>query len=398
MGSKASRNTSIEALRLVAVAGIAIFHTFQWTFQAVCTGLPEYAPLAVFPYSGALGFINLLGCWANEVFFMISGYFLIPSAVRALQNGSSAPDLARKSLARLKKIVLPTLFYCAACLLISMYVYPLPEISLHEMLAYAGHRVYLGLRRLRIARPSDCVDTTANRQHKGPVCRSTPRARNIWNQLLHRGDGKRSCRCRFVAQAHERRYLPGRVYCSWRNAVCPRIPRQRIRLSEIQDRAYRTYCRHRHARAPAIDKQPVRRALEALLQVNFRHILHLSRCIRCRRSAPSATPRSPNCRQDNRDSRRRNARFLRRTVVHLQRLATHLRQSDLHHGDRHPNGRAPSSRRHFARNPYEPLPRAFPAPRGYRAQGRSRDHQSPHERLSDLLTPQTTKRAYTRSK
>lgn len=78
MGSKASRNTSIEALRLVAVAGIAIFHTFQWTFQAVCTGLPEYAPLAVFPYSGALGFINLLGCWANEVFFMISGYFLIP--------------------------------------------------------------------------------------------------------------------------------------------------------------------------------------------------------------------------------------------------------------------------------------------------------------------------------
>lgn len=46
MGSKASRNTSIEALRLVAVAGIAIFHTFQWTFQAVCTGLPEYAPLA----------------------------------------------------------------------------------------------------------------------------------------------------------------------------------------------------------------------------------------------------------------------------------------------------------------------------------------------------------------
>lgn len=102
MGSKASRNTSIEALRLIAVAGIAIFHTFQWTFQAVCAGLPEYAPLAVFPYSGALGFINLLGCWANEVFFMISGYFLIPSAVRALQNGSSAQSLTLKSLDRLK--------------------------------------------------------------------------------------------------------------------------------------------------------------------------------------------------------------------------------------------------------------------------------------------------------
>lgn len=133
MQPKAARNISIEALRLVAVAGIAIFHTFQWTFQAVCTGLPEYAPLAAFPYSGALGFINLLGCWANEVFFMISGYFLIPSAIRALQNGSSALDLARKSFTRLKKIVLPTLFYCAACLLVSVYVYPLPEISLHEI-------------------------------------------------------------------------------------------------------------------------------------------------------------------------------------------------------------------------------------------------------------------------
>ena len=133
MQPKAARNISIEALRLVAVAGIAIFHTFQWTFQAVCTGLPEYAPLTVFPYSGALGFINLLGCWANEVFFMISGYFLIPSAVRALQNGSSAQCLTLKSLERLKKIVLPTLFYCAACLLVSMYVYPLPEISLHEI-------------------------------------------------------------------------------------------------------------------------------------------------------------------------------------------------------------------------------------------------------------------------
>lgn len=133
MQPKVARNISIEALRLFAVAGIAIFHTFQWTFQAVCTGLPEYAPLAAFPCSGALGFINLLGCWANEVFFMISGYFLIPSAVRALQNGSSAQYLTRKSFARLKKIVLPTLFYCSACLFFSMYVYPLPEISLHEI-------------------------------------------------------------------------------------------------------------------------------------------------------------------------------------------------------------------------------------------------------------------------
>ena len=36
MQPKAARNIPIEALRLVAVVGIAVFHTFQWTFQAVC--------------------------------------------------------------------------------------------------------------------------------------------------------------------------------------------------------------------------------------------------------------------------------------------------------------------------------------------------------------------------
>lgn len=82
---------------------------------------------------------------------------------------------------------------------------PARNLTTRDRLAHVGHRVYLGLRRLRIARPSDCADTTADRQQKGPVCRSTSRARNIWNQLLHCSDGKRSGRYRFVAQAHERR-------------------------------------------------------------------------------------------------------------------------------------------------------------------------------------------------
>lgn len=93
MGSKASRNTSIEALRLVAVAGIAVFHTFQWTFQATCVGAVEYAPLAMFPYSGALGFINLLGCWANEVFFMSLREFVwVVPTPRAPAGPASGPS------------------------------------------------------------------------------------------------------------------------------------------------------------------------------------------------------------------------------------------------------------------------------------------------------------------
>lgn len=131
MQPKAARNISIEALRLIAVAGIAIFHTFQWTFQAICVGLPEYAPLTVLPYSGILGFINLLGCWANEVFFMISGYFLITSAARAWSDGATWTSQLQRTTQRLGKVILPTAFYCLAALAWSTAVSPIPDVSFH---------------------------------------------------------------------------------------------------------------------------------------------------------------------------------------------------------------------------------------------------------------------------
>lgn len=131
MQPKAARNIPIGALRLVAVAGIAVFHTFQWTFQAVCIGVPEYAPLAAFPYSGLLGFINLLGCWANEVFFMISGYFLITSAARAWDGGAAWKSQMQRTAQRLGKVIMPTAFYCLVALAWSTVVSPIPDVSLH---------------------------------------------------------------------------------------------------------------------------------------------------------------------------------------------------------------------------------------------------------------------------
>ncbi len=131
MQPKAARNIPIEALRLVAVAGIAVFHTFQWTFQAVCVGAVEYAPLAIFPYSGVLGFINLLGCWANEVFFMISGYFLIASAARAWSDGATWTSQIQRTTQRLGKVILPTAFYCLVALAWSTVVSPIPDVTLN---------------------------------------------------------------------------------------------------------------------------------------------------------------------------------------------------------------------------------------------------------------------------
>lgn len=131
MQPKAARNIPIETLRLVAVAGIAVFHTFQWTFQAACVGAVEYAPLAMSPYSGVLGFINLLGCWANEVFFMISGYFLIASAARAWDSGATWKSQMQRAAQRLGKVILPTAFYCLMALAWSTVVSPIPDVSLH---------------------------------------------------------------------------------------------------------------------------------------------------------------------------------------------------------------------------------------------------------------------------
>ena len=131
MQPKAARNIAIEALRLIAVAGIAVFHTFQWTFQATCAGLPEYVPLAAFPHSGVLGFINLLGCWANEVFFMISGYFLIASAARAWDGGATWKLQMQRTAQRLGKVVMPTAFYCVVALAWSTVVSPIPDVTLN---------------------------------------------------------------------------------------------------------------------------------------------------------------------------------------------------------------------------------------------------------------------------
>lgn len=131
MQPKAARNIPIEVLRLVAVVGIAVFHTFQWTFQATCVDAVEYAPLAMFPYSGVLGFINLLGCWANEVFFMISGYFLIASAARAWDGRATWTSQIQRTTQRLGKVILPTAFYCLVALAWSTVVSPIPDVALN---------------------------------------------------------------------------------------------------------------------------------------------------------------------------------------------------------------------------------------------------------------------------
>ena len=131
---KAAREPRVEALRLVAAASIAVFHTFMpWFYELThCYGLGAYivdnpvtAPL--------LGFFNLLGAFGNNVFFFISGLFLVPAAARAsLQDGYWTAQRA-KTAARVKQILATVALYFALILGVSAFVVPIEGVSLAKL-------------------------------------------------------------------------------------------------------------------------------------------------------------------------------------------------------------------------------------------------------------------------
>lgn len=141
MGEKRAlrRNPRIEALRLIAIAGIAVFHTFQPWFDAATSGAWPASPLTLV----ALGLISLLGAYGNHVFFLISGYFLIPRAAQAAAavTGTEAAasnqtsywrNQARSTLRRALPILATVLLYAVVALAVSTWVTPIPSVSLTQ--------------------------------------------------------------------------------------------------------------------------------------------------------------------------------------------------------------------------------------------------------------------------
>lgn len=148
MAHKAPRNVRIESLRLFAIVAIAVFHTFQPLFsQATAWALAGdegarsaaaaagdiAAIVAASPVSvGALGFINLFGAFGNCVFFMISGYFLIPRCAQASRDEGYWRIQGAKTLRRAGVILISVALYALLALAIGRFITPLPGISLHE--------------------------------------------------------------------------------------------------------------------------------------------------------------------------------------------------------------------------------------------------------------------------
>ena len=131
---KTAREPRVEALRLVAAASIAVFHTFMpWFYELThCYGLGAYIvdnPVA----TPLLGFFNLLGAFGNNVFFFISGLFLVPAAARAsLQGGYWAAQRA-KTAARVKQILATVALYLALILGMSAFAVPIEGVSLARL-------------------------------------------------------------------------------------------------------------------------------------------------------------------------------------------------------------------------------------------------------------------------
>lgn len=145
--SPRQRNASVEALRVIAILAIAVFHTFQDPFYSLvesvsqqgAAGLAQIAGLAVgdgtvlvpgVPALWILGCISLLGAFGNHVFFAISGCFLIPGAAERSTRPGYWSDELRRFARRAKPIIATVAFYAVIALALSATVLPMPGISL----------------------------------------------------------------------------------------------------------------------------------------------------------------------------------------------------------------------------------------------------------------------------
>lgn len=131
--AQAPRNARIEALRLVAILGIAVFHTFQPWFSAAT--VDAWDVWVTSPgMLATLGCVNLLGSYGNHVFFLISGLFLVPRAVARSGEPGYWREQARGAARRAATILLTVALYVLGALALDAWVVPIEGISLESPL------------------------------------------------------------------------------------------------------------------------------------------------------------------------------------------------------------------------------------------------------------------------
>jgi len=121
-----TRLLSVEILRVLALLGIAVFHTFQPWFGSLVDGtfVEAYPGLAWSEspaFMAAMGFVDQLGAWGNHVFIMISGCFLLPRAVEAMSDRGGGDRLWRQTFRRAAGVVFTVALYSAITLVIERW-------------------------------------------------------------------------------------------------------------------------------------------------------------------------------------------------------------------------------------------------------------------------------------
>ncbi|OZG50654.1 acyltransferase family protein [Bombiscardovia coagulans] len=134
------RNIRVEALRLTAIAGISIFHVFTpwfWgmTHMGVTPG-PEHVVVSSALANSSLpipwlllwgmGVIALLGSWGNHVFYMISGFYMLPNMVRQVGSRGYWLDQFKAGLRRCLLVVSTVAVYAILMLLVDHFVLRIP--------------------------------------------------------------------------------------------------------------------------------------------------------------------------------------------------------------------------------------------------------------------------------
>ena len=132
--AKRPRNARIEALRVCAIACIAVFHTFQPWFEAATEGSWDAAPGLL----AALGCVSLLGAFGNHVFFLISGFFLVPRAADASHEKGYWGSQLRVCARRAATILVSVALWAAVALAVNAWVMPVGRVSLTDLTWLVG--------------------------------------------------------------------------------------------------------------------------------------------------------------------------------------------------------------------------------------------------------------------
>lgn len=122
---------------MVAIVGIAVFHTFSSSFGTVSSCLAsgtdcgQFQAVAQQPWAvWLLGIIMLLGSWGNHVFYMISGFFLIPSAVSHVGESGYWRSQLVAAVRRALAIVAAVALYWLICYLVSRFIIHIPAATI----------------------------------------------------------------------------------------------------------------------------------------------------------------------------------------------------------------------------------------------------------------------------